>query len=114
MKTVADFKRAIQVGVMVHTIYHRENKRNESGQVIRLDDGYPEYTDKDMGVAPISIVQSTQFAVRRTRADGSVGDSWCAFPKASQSSFNGNSITISEDTGTPRGIYPILTYAIIS
>jgi hypothetical protein len=112
MKTVADFKRALKPGVILHTISHRESKRDEQGNVIRAEDGLPVFTDRDMGNTTVSIVQSTQFAVKRTRTDGTTQDSWCAYPKASQVKIEGNSITILEDC-RERGMQPILTYTIV-
>lgn len=111
MKTVADFKRAIQPGVLLHTVYHVEPLRGEDGKVIYNTDGYPEYTNKDMGEAPVTIVQSTQFAVQRVMK-GEKRDSWCAFPKASESKVNGDSITMFEDH-SKRGSIPVLTYTIV-
>jgi len=110
MKTLADFKRLIKVGAILHTIYHVESKRDESGKVIYAPDGLPEYVDKDMGEAPVSIVQSTQFAVERI-VKGEKRDSWLTYPKASDCKVNDNSITIFEDSDT-RGRIPVLTYTV--
>lgn len=107
MKTIADFKRAIKVGTKLHTVYHVESKKDSEGKVIYLPDGLPEYTDKDLGVSEVSISQSTQFAVKRNERN-----SYCSFPKSSEVSFNGNSITIYEDHNR-RGRVPVLTYTII-
>lgn len=112
MKTVADFKRAIQVGTEIGTIYHAEAKRDELGNVVRLADGLPEYTDKDLGDSVVTIVQATQFAVKRVWKDGTIKDSWCAFPKASLSRINNKSITILESSDR-RGLIPILTYTLL-
>lgn len=112
MKTIADFKRALKPGVSLHTIYHCESKRDEQGNVIRLADGLPDFTDKDMGTAPVSIVQSTQFAVSRTMKDGSQRDSWLSYPKASQAEIKENSITIFEEH-RDRGRVKVLTYTIL-
>lgn len=113
MKTVSDFKKAIKVGTILHTIYHVETKRDEAGNVIRLEDGYPALTDKDLGTAPVTIVQSTQFAIERTKKDGTKADSWMQYPKASLSQVNGNSITIFEEDYYHRGRTAILTYTIV-
>jgi len=112
MKTVTDFKKALKVGTKLHTIYHVESKRDEAGNVIRLADGLPAYTDKDMGIAPVTIVQTTQFAVERTRTDGTKQDSWLSYPKASACEVKENSITIFEDH-RDRGRIPVLTYTIV-
>ena len=113
MKTVSDFKKALKVGTKLHTIYHVESKRDEAGNVIRLADGLPAYTDKDMGIAPVTVVQTTQFAVERTKTDGSKANSWMQYPKASLSQVNGNSITIFEEDYYHRGRTAILTYTIV-
>jgi len=112
MKTVADFKRALKVGTKVHGVYHAGSKLDESGKVIRLADGLPEYTDTDLGDSEITIVQSTQFAIKRVWGDGVTRDSWCKFPKASECEIKENSITIYEQNDR-RGRVPILTYTIL-
>jgi len=112
MKTVSDFKKALQVGTQVHTIFHCEAKRVETGNVLRDPDGLPVYTDKDLGTAPITIVQTTQFAVERIWRDGTKKDSWCKFPKASECEVKENSITIFEDNDR-RGRVKVLTYTIL-
>jgi len=111
MKTLADFTREIKVGVTLQTTYHVESKKDDNGNVIRLSDGYPEYTDKDLGVAAVSIVNKTQFAVKRAYK-GELKDSWLSFPKASECKIDGNKITIFEEHST-RGTIPVLTYTIV-
>jgi len=111
MKTVSDFKKALQVGTQVHTIFHCEAKRDETGNVLRNPDGLPVYTDKDLGTAPITIVQTTQFAVQRNYK-GTPTDSWCKYPKASECEVKENSITIFEDNDR-RGRVKVLTYTIL-
>lgn len=112
MKTVSDFKKALQVGTQVHTIFHCEAKRDETGNVVRDPDGLPVYTDKDLGTAPITIVQTTQFAIERIWKDGTKKDSWCKYPKASECEVKENSITIFEDNDR-RGRVKVLTYSIV-
>lgn len=60
MKTLADFKRRLKVGTLLAT----------------------ESRHGDLGIRPVSIVQSNAFALKTTRPDGTVADSWCEFPKA--------------------------------
>lgn len=66
MKSLADFKRRIAVGVKLHTFNHNHG---------------------DFGVPPISIVQTNSFALKTTRTDGRTLDSWCHFPKAKDIEF---------------------------
>lgn len=113
MKTVSDFKKAIQVGTQLHTIFHCEAKRDDTGNVLRDPDGLPVYTDKDLGTAPVTIVQTTQFAIERTWKDGTQKDSWCKYPKASECEVKENSITIFEDNDR-RGRIKVLTYTIVT
>lgn len=113
LKSVADFKRALQVGTLLHTVNHTASKLDPAtGFVVYKPDGLPEATDQDMGVAPVSIVKATQFAVQRKRKDGSVFDSYCPYPAASLAQLNDNSITLFEDCDR-RGRIPVLTYTIL-
>lgn len=104
MEIIADFKRSMFAGRMVHTVYHREFKgRDEKGEII--------YGDKDMGIRPVTIVQSSQFAMKTTKTDGKVVDSWCNWPKKSECIFNQDgSITITETSDRDNKVYKILTY----
>lgn len=111
MKTVSEFKRALKPGVMMGTIYHQKKfiGRNEKG--------VPMYEAEEQKPAPVTIVQSTQFAIERTMADGTKRDSWCKFPKASECKFEGGRVTILDEdhrTGsdTKGQLIPILTYWI--
>lgn len=61
MKTLADFKRRLKVGTKIETINHRHGS---------------------FGVRPVSIVQSNSFALKTTRTNGELVDSWCEYPKA--------------------------------
>lgn len=61
MKNLAEFKRRLQVGQLVHTFNHNTG---------------------DMGIRPVSIVQSNSFAFKTTKPDGKIVDSWCEYPKA--------------------------------
>lgn len=99
MKTIADFKRRVVVGAKVHAIFHKEyNGRDEKGM--------PLFKDRDMGVREISVVQSNSFALKTTRTDGKVVDSWCSFPKKDQVVFNGGDcISILEEDNSK-----VLTY----
>jgi hypothetical protein len=106
MKTVAEFKRLLSVGVKLHTIHHktfmgRDEKNN------------PIYGDKDLGTREVSIVQSNSFALKTTHSDGKVVDSWCSYPKASECSFpDPNTITILDwDTDTTKS--KVLTYKFV-
>ncbi len=99
IKTVADFKRGVKVGVKMGGTYHREFAgRDEKGN--------PFFKDKPLVVREVSIVQSNSFALQTTKANGEIQDSWCGWPKASDSKINNNEITIFEQ-GTA-----ILTYWI--
>ncbi len=111
MKTLTDFKNAIQVGVMLKTTHHQKSAgRDEQGKLILVSE--------EMEAAPVSIKQTTQFAVKRTRKDGTQADSWMQFGKASECKIEGNKITFyAEDFRIPTSqgkvMVPLLTYEII-
>jgi len=109
MKTLTDFKNAIQVGVMVKTTHHQKSAgRDEQGKLILVSE--------EMEPAPVSIKQTTQFAVKRTRKDGTQADSWMQYGKASECKIEGNKITFyAEDFRTPEAkkLIPMLTYEIL-
>lgn len=115
MKNLAEFKRAIIPGVKLHTIWHQATKKDDQGNVCRTENGHIEYTDEDRGEREVSIVQTTQFALK-TLQKGEYKDSWITFPKASQTKFNDDgSVTILEpDYRIPaQPLIPILTYKFV-
>ena len=111
MKTLSDFKKRLKVGVLLSTIFHHEfNGRDEKGE--------PKFKDKDLGIRPVSIVQSNSFALKTKKADGSETNSWCAYPKASNCKIlDENTIQILEEDYRVREgekpLIPILTYKFV-
>lgn len=110
MKTLADFKRRLKVGVRVDAIQHTcFAGRTEDGTVI--------YKDWELGVREVSIVQSNSFAFKTVRTTGEVVDSWCEFPKASECKIEGDTITIFEEDYRVREgkkpMIPVLTYKFV-
>lgn len=109
MPTLADFKRRLKIGVRLHTIFHRKyNGRDNNGTVL--------FRDEDKGIREVSIVQTNAFALRTTKKDGTVTNSWCQYPKASEVQFvNDNTLTILEsDSRTAQAkMVPVLTYTFI-
>lgn len=77
MKTLADFKRKIQKGVKLHTTYHKKIVGYNTIDNVSL------YENADLGIAEVSQVKSTQFAIKRLR-NGEYVDSWLTYPKASE------------------------------
>ena len=73
MKTLADFKRRISVGVKIDTMNHRYGS---------------------FGVREVGHVQSNSFALTTIRTTGETVLSWCDFPKAKDIEIT------SEDTAT--------------
>ncbi len=67
MKTLADFKRAMQVNTEWEAFNH--------------------LYQVSMGKRVISNVRTTKFSFRTIREDGEVVDSWCAFPTAGNIKF---------------------------
>lgn len=71
-KTLADFKKRVQIGTKIHGFLHSFN----SGEIVR-----------DYGIREVSIVQTNSFALKTPKLDGSgneteLVDSWCQFPTA--------------------------------
>jgi hypothetical protein len=98
MKSLADFKRRVAVGVKVHTTYHG----------MRIVDGKVVNGDIDKGVREFSIVQSNQFALRTPHSKGGFINSWCHWPKASELKINSeDSVTILENGA------PLITYTFV-
>ncbi len=110
IKTVSDFKKALQIGVMLHCTHHQKS-------IGRDEKGYTIYASVDMGVRPVSIKQSNSFALKTVRTDGKEVDSWCSYPKASQCIIKDNAVTILEEDCRVREdirpLIPILTYTFI-
>ena len=120
-KTVSEFKKVLSVGDKLHAVNHTKViGRDENQKVI--------YGDFDLGVREVSIKQSNSFALKTTRSDGKIVDSWCDYPKASQSKIDGNKIVIYEKDlrqfpggvmrdGNPDydnlPLIPILTYTFV-
>lgn len=91
MKTLADFKRRIQVGVELETIHAKYGS---------------------MGVRPVSIVQSNSFAMKTKKTDGTTSDSWCDYPKAKNfEAVDENTANIYWETKNGREL--ILTYKFV-
>jgi hypothetical protein len=107
MKTLADFKKRMQVGMKLHGVNHNMFiGRDENGGVI--------YGNMDLGIREVSIKQTNSFAFKTTRTDGKVVDSWCEYPKASEVVINdSNSITIFVTDSVSKQRKPILTYTFI-
>ena len=70
MKTIADIKRELTIASVWHCMWKCRD------------------AIKDMGQRPISIVQTNRFAFKTTKADGTITDSWCDWPKKSEVTFN--------------------------
>jgi uncharacterized protein YaiE (UPF0345 family) len=109
MKTIADFKRRLAVGVKVHTTYHQESAgRDAVGMII--------FQDKDMGIRPISIVQSTQFALKTKYNETEFRDSWMQYPKKEEFkilSENRVQILMQDFRKKEKSLIPVVTYTFI-
>jgi hypothetical protein len=90
-KTFAQLKRDLQLGTKIQMIKREVNGKEE--KVITEE-------------REISIVQSNAIAFKTLKADGTVGNSWLYFPKASQVEYIGNTFIINDG-------YFKLTYEII-
>lgn len=111
INTLADFKKAINVGTKLNTIWHQYSAtKGENGYLI-----FESHTKEN---DEVSIVKSTQFAVKRKKKDGTFIDSWMQFPKASECTFNDNSVTINDETminfeTREKKVLPFMTYTLI-
>lgn len=105
IKTVADFKRLLQLGVKVSCIFHMERAgRDEAGAVF--------YKDIDRGERECTIKQTNSFALKTWQeSKQEFVNSWCSYPKVSESKIVDNKITIFEETREGAKI-PVLTYWI--
>lgn len=79
MKTLADFKRRLKVGVLLETESRYGN----------------------LGVRPISVVQSNAFALKTINKEGKEQDSWCQFPKASDFEIEDENTVLILQNGNP-------------
>ena len=101
MKNVAQFKKRLVVGQKLHCIRFATSGKNQMT-----------VPDTDLGIRPLSIVQSNSFALETTKENGEKTNSWCEIPKASQCEFpNENTIIIYWGEGANRS--KILQYTFV-
>ena len=124
MKTLADFKKRLQIGVQLQAIHHLSFMGRD-------EKGAPIYGDKDLGTREVSIVQSNSFALKTTKHEPVYGrdefgnrietgetivklvDSWCSYPKAKECIIKDeNTILILEEQRDGQ-LIPVLTYKFI-
>lgn len=105
MKTFAEFKRALTLGTLVHTVHHQTiTGRDESGISV--------LGDKDMGTRPVSIVQTNAIAFRTEKGT----DSWIHWPAAKDVVIKDNTMIVYDhdcrfrDRTNPK--IKLLTYTI--
>lgn len=107
MKTLADFKRRVVPGIIMHGTFHRKFLGRENNQCI--------WGNEDLGEREVSVVQTNSFALKTIKKSGEITDSWCAFPKASQLRIlDENTVVIMEQDDRTKEFYPILTYKFIT
>lgn len=135
IKTLADFKRLLQIGTNVHCVFHQAfNGRDENKNLI--------YKDEDKGIRAVSIKQTNSFALKTTKDEPIAAkgmykdengvnhfnefetktvDSWCVYPKASECIIRDNSVTILQENrrytdlqgNFKMEMVPVLTYSIL-
>lgn len=107
MNTVSDFRKSLKVGTKLGCTFHMKfNGRDEKGNAL--------YTDEQRPTREVSRVMSSKFALKTTRQDGRVEESFCEFPKATQASFENDRMTIYEHDDRTGKQIPILTYWIVN
>lgn len=91
MRTLADFKRAIEVGTKW--------------------EGFNYLYNRSMGVREVSKVKSGKFSFRTIRESGEIVDSWMDFPKASEIEFKeGDMVTIYYIDSYTKERKPMMSY----
>ena len=90
-KTFAELKRDLQLGIKIKMIKREVNGKEEKGITEERE---------------ISKVQSNAVAFKTLLPDGSIGNSWLYFPKASEVEYIGNTFIFNDG-------YFKLTYEII-
>lgn len=104
-KSLSEFKRVLHVGASVNNIFHHAILgRGEDGKAI--------YGELDRGSRPVSIVQTNAFALKTEKSDGSIADSWCYFPKASNCEVVNNNTLIIYETDRDGNKFKLLSYSI--
>jgi len=104
-KTISEFKKKLELGVKLHGINHTHfNGRDKDGVII--------FKDLDLGIREVSIKQTNSFALKTTKKDGTVTDSWCGYPKASECVIKDNTLVIYQEDfrSNMSGKIKILTY----
>lgn len=109
MQTLTDFKKAVQIGVKLKMTHHQKFAgRDETGKVL--------FKDEETEPREVSRKQTTQFALKTTRTDGTTVDSWMQFGKASECKIEGNKITFYQEDWRQREGKPelikLMTYEI--
>ena len=112
IKSLADFKKTIKVGMKIHTIWHQWKWTTG-------ENGYCIFEEKVSESREISIIKSNQFAIKTPKSDGTFVDSWMLHPKASECTIKDNSITINYETTInantrEKKIIPFMTYFLIA
>lgn len=99
MKTVTDFKRKIQIGVELETLYHKQWAGNDYY-------GNPKYQTVNLGIAPVSIV--------KRKRNGECTDSWINFPKASECKIVDPSTIEIYERNNKEELELVLTYKFVN
>lgn len=111
MKTLADFKRRIQLGVKLHGIFHRKFKEHDPENPLRIV-----YCDEDKGIREVSIVQSNAFALK-TPSTGQTApfvNSWMHYPPAKMFKvIDDNTIQFMEPD-VENKLIPFITYKFVN
>jgi len=80
MKTIADFKRRLSLGVKLQSIFHQKGiGRDETSKIL--------LGDEDKGIREVSIIQSNSFALKTMNKEGKEVDSWMSYPKKDECKF---------------------------
>ena len=106
MKTVADLKRTIKVGVKLASTYHLKFAGHEDGKTL--------YQDEYKGIREVTISSPTQFALKTFYTkDNIYRDSFMPWPKRDEVIFNSDgSFTIQEKDDRTGQWVKIITYSI--
>ena len=84
ISNLAQFKKALYVGLLLNCIQYKFTGKDPNGKL--------NFEKTVKPTRAVSIVQSNSFALKTTKTDGTVTDSWLAYPKATDCEIKDNKI----------------------
>lgn len=103
--SLTHFKNCIRPSVDIHVVYHKQF-RDADGNIVTKDE--------DRGIREVSIKQTDRFALKTTKEDGEIVDSWCYYPKASECEIKEGKLLIYEEDAFENKRRLAKTFALIA